>query len=71
LVLFACSFPVALLANTARIFVTVILGTTVGPAAAEGFFHSVSGIIVFLFGLGGLFVVGRILGCLQLREDIW
>lgn len=71
LVLFACAFPVALLANTARIFVTVILGTTVGPAAAEGFFHSVSGIIVFLFGLAGLFIVGRILGCLQLREDIW
>ncbi|MCK4323862.1 MAG: exosortase/archaeosortase family protein [Armatimonadetes bacterium] len=71
LVLFACAFPVALLANTARIFVTVILGTTVGPAAAEGFFHSVSGVIVFLFGLTGLFIVGRILGCLQLREDIW
>ncbi len=70
LLLFACAFPVALLANAARIFITVILGTTIGPATAEGFFHSVSGIIVFLFGLAGLFAVGRMLGCLQLREDI-
>jgi len=70
LVLFVCAFPVALLANAARIFVTVILGTTLGPAIAEGFFHRVSGIVVFLFGLGGLFAIGRILGCLQLREDI-
>jgi len=71
LVLFVCAFPVALLANGARIFITVILGTTVGPAVAEGFFHSVSGTIVFLFGLAGLLIVGRILGCLELREDIW
>lgn len=71
LVLFACAFPVALVANAARIFITVVLGTTVGPAVAEGFFHSVSGVIVFLFGVGGLLGVGKVLGCLQLREDIW
>jgi len=70
LLLFACAFPVALIANAARIFVTVILGTTIGPAVAEGFFHSVSGVVVFLFGLAGLLAVGRMLGCLQLREDI-
>ncbi len=70
ILLFACAFPVALIANAARIFVTVILGTTIGPAVAEGFFHSVSGIVVFLFGLAGLLTVGRILGCLELRKDI-
>ena len=70
LVLFAAAFPVALLANAARIFVTVVLGTTLSPALAEGFFHSVSGILVFLLGLAGLFGVGRLLGCLQLRDDM-
>ncbi len=70
LLLFVAAFPVALLANTARIFLTVVLGTTLGPEAAEGFFHSVSGIMVFLVALAGLFGVGRLLGCLQLREDI-
>ena len=70
LLLFVAAFPVALLANTVRIFLTVVLGTTLGPEAAEGFFHSVSGIMVFLVALAGLFGVGRLLGCLQLREDI-
>ncbi len=70
LLLFAVAVPVALLANTVRIFVTVVLGTTLGPAMAEGFFHSVSGILVFMLGLAGLFGAGRLLGCLQLREDI-
>ncbi len=70
LFLFAAAFPVALLANAARIFATVVLGTTLSPALAEGFFHSISGILVFLLGLSGLFGVGRLLGCLQLRDDM-
>lgn len=70
LLLFAAAFPVALAANAVRIFVTVILGNTISPAAAEGFFHSISGVVVFSFGLAGLFGVGRLLGCLHLREDI-
>jgi len=70
LLLFASSIPVALLANAARIFVTLVLGQTLGPAAAEGFFHSFSGYLVWLFALAGLFLVGKGLGCWQLRDDI-
>ncbi len=70
IVLFIASIPVALLANTARIFVTLTLGQTLGPATAEGFFHSFSGILVFAFGLAGLFLVGKGLGCWQLRDDM-
>ncbi len=70
IVLFLTSVPVALLANASRIFVTLVLGQTVGPKAAEGFFHSVSGILVFLIGFAGLFLVARGLGCWQLRDDI-
>ena len=69
-VLFVASIPVALLANAGRIFVTLILGQTLGQQAAEGFFHSFSGVLVFLFGLAGLFLVARGLGCWQLRDDI-
>lgn len=68
--LFLASVPIALMANTARIFVTLVLGQTLGPEAAEGFFHSVSGILVFLIGFAGLFLVGRGLGCWQFRDDI-
>jgi len=70
LLLFALSVPVALLANAVRIWVTLVLGGSLGPKAAEGFFHSLSGILVFLLGLGGLLLVGRLLGCHQMREDI-
>jgi exosortase len=68
--LFLAALPIALLANLLRIFATVVLGNTIGPAAAEGFFHTVSGIFVFLLALGGLFVLGGALGCQKLRDDI-
>ena len=68
--LFLCAFPLALLANLVRIFVTVVLGNGIGAAAAEGFFHSVSGAFVFLLALGGLFLVGGWLGCHKMRDDI-
>ncbi len=68
--LFLAAFPLALLANLVRIFVTVILGNTIGPAAAEGFFHTLSGAFVFLVALAGLFALGGILGCRKMREDI-
>jgi exosortase len=68
--LFLAAFPIALLANLIRIFATVVLGNTIGPAAAEGFFHTLSGAVVFLLALGGLFALGGLLGCHQLRDDI-
>ena len=68
--LFLAAFPIALLANLARIFATVILGNTIGSAAAEGFFHTASGAFVFVLALVGLFAVGGLLGCHKMREDI-
>lgn len=68
--LFLAAFPLALIANLVRIFATVVLGNALGPAAAEGFFHSVSGAFVFVIALGGLFALGGALGCRRMREDI-
>lgn len=70
LVIVVSSIPVALAANAGRIFVTLVLGRTFGSEAAEGFFHSVSGVVVFLFGLIGLFMVGAVLKCTKMRADI-
>ena len=67
--LFALSLPVALAANLLRIFITVILGNSLGPAAAEGFFHTASGALVFILAFVGLLLVGGALGCRQMRED--
>jgi len=71
LVLFVSGVPVALLANASRISLTLLLGKSFGPAAAEGFFHSVSGIMVFLVGLVGLFLVAKGLRCDTMRNDIF
>jgi len=71
LLVFAAGFPVALVANGARITLTVMLGKSFGQAAAEGFFHSFSGVLVFVIGLVGLFLVAKGLGCEKMREDIF
>lgn len=69
-VLFLASFPVAVLANAARIATTLVLGHIFGQKAAEGFFHTASGVIVFMYALIGLFAVGGLLRCTRMREDI-
>ena len=43
--------PIAILANASRVAATGILAYAFGPAAAEGFFHSFSGSIVFWAGI--------------------
>ena len=68
--LFVASFPVAVVANLLRIFVTIVLGNSVGPALAEGFFHKASGALVFVFAFAGLLLLGGALGCRKMREDI-
>lgn len=67
--LFAFSLPVAVAANLIRIFVTLVLGNSLGPEAAEGFFHTASGALVFVLALGGLLLIGGALGCRQMRAD--
>lgn len=69
-VVFAASLPIALLANGIRLWLTLVLASSVGPGAAEGFFHSVSGMFVFVIALIGLFAFGSLLGCTTIREDI-
>ncbi|MGM0491588.1 MAG: exosortase/archaeosortase family protein [Armatimonadota bacterium] len=70
ILLFVSGAPVALAANATRITFTLILGRAFGPEAAEGFFHTLSGLMVFVVGLIGLFLVARLLKCDQMRADI-
>ncbi|MGC9317972.1 MAG: exosortase/archaeosortase family protein [Armatimonadota bacterium] len=69
--LFAAGIPIALLANSVRITFTLFLGRAFGEGAAEGFFHTGSGLMVFLLGLLGLFGVAKVLKCNRMRSDIW
>ena len=70
LLIFAMSLPAALAANAIRIWLTLVLAQSLGPQAAEGFFHTLSGMLVFLIALLTLFVFGSLIGCTRMRDDI-
>jgi exosortase len=50
----AIAVPIAVAANSLRVVGTGILAQNWGPGAAEGFFHSFSGWLIFIISLGGL-----------------
>jgi exosortase len=67
-VLFLCTFPLAVIANMARIFVLIAASAVFGQDFAVGdaekevsTFHFVSGIVVFIVALGGLELISLLL----------
>ena len=58
----AASIPIALAANMVRILVLTVIALIWGRAAAEGFLHYGSGIVVFGVALAALAWLGRLLG---------
>jgi exosortase len=63
-VLAMASIPVAIMANGVRVAGTGIAAHYVGPEAAEGFFHSFSGWLVFMVAFGLLFLLQRLIASL-------
>jgi exosortase len=53
--------PLAIIANGLRVAGTGLAAEWISPAAADGFFHSFSGWVVFLVACGGLLVLQRLL----------
>ncbi len=68
--LFASSLPVAIVANAARIWVTTVMGRSLGAKMATGFAHEFSGMLVFLLAFLGLFGMTVLLKCTELRDDL-
>jgi exosortase len=60
-VLALATIPVAILANGLRVAGTGIAAHYYGPSAAEGFFHTFSGWLVFVVSFAMLFVIHRLL----------
>jgi exosortase/archaeosortase family protein len=60
-VLALSTIPVAILANGFRVAGTGIAAHYYGPEAAEGFFHSFSGWIVFIASFAMLFLIHRVI----------
>jgi exosortase len=53
------AIPIAVIANAIRVAGTGLASYWISPAAAEGFFHSFSGWLMFVVALGGLLAVHR------------
>jgi exosortase len=54
--------PIAIAANAMRVAGTGLASELISPAAAEGFFHTFSGWLVFLVAFAGLMLVQRLIG---------
>ncbi len=62
ILIFILSAPIAILANTLRVVFLCFISDTYGTKIAmAGFFHTFSGVLVFIFAFIGLIVIGRIL----------
>jgi exosortase len=54
------TMPVAIAANALRVALTGMAAQAIGPAVTEGFLHSLSGWLVFVFAIGVLLGVQRL-----------
>lgn len=63
--------PLVLLSNVLRIFALLVVAVTLGEKAALTYYHDWSSPILFLVSLALLLVLGKVLGCSKVREDIF
>jgi exosortase len=56
------AIPIAIAANAVRVAGTGIASEWLSPAAADGFFHTFSGWLVFVVAFGGLLLVQQVVG---------
>jgi exosortase len=60
-ILFFSSIPISVVTNATRILLTGILSYRYGQKAAEGFYHEMSGLVIFAVGAISIVGFGRIL----------
>ena len=68
-VLVVLAVPIAVLANAFRVAGTGLAAAWLGPWAAEGFFHTFSGWLMFVVALAALFACARAIDLLSTRRS--
>jgi exosortase/archaeosortase family protein len=62
------AIPIAVLANATRVAGTGLASYWISPAAADGFFHTFSGWLMFVVALAGLLAVHRTIELARVRR---
>jgi exosortase len=69
--LLAAVVPLVAVSNVLRITILLIVAALFGEDVALSYYHDWSSPILFLMALGLLLVLGKVLGCWRVREDIF
>jgi exosortase len=67
----AAVLPLVALSNVLRIAILLAVAQLFGQEAALTYYHDWSSPILFLMALALLLVLGKVLGCSRVREDIF
>jgi exosortase len=71
LVLLLLLLPLVAAANVVRIAGLLGMAAVWGHDVALTYYHDWSGIVLFLLAVVGMLGLGKVLGCAQVRDDIW
>jgi exosortase len=63
--------PLVAFSNVLRIAMLLVVATLFGEEVALSYYHDWSSPILFLLALGLLLVLGKVLGCSRVREDLF
>jgi exosortase len=63
--------PIVLLSNVLRITILLVVAALAGEEIALSYYHDWSSPVLFLLALGLLLLLGKVLGCSRVREDIF
>jgi exosortase len=63
--------PLVALSNVLRVAILLVVAVTLGEEAALTYYHDWSSPILFLMALGLILLLGKLLGCSQIRDDIF
>ena len=63
--------PLVALSNVLRVAILLVVAVYFGEEAALTYYHDWSSPILFMMALGLMLLLGKLLGCSQIREDIF
>ncbi|NLF15349.1 MAG: exosortase/archaeosortase family protein, partial [Anaerolineaceae bacterium] len=69
--LLGAPLPLAAAANVVRIASLLVVAARLGEEVALSYYHDWSGIVLFALVLGAMLLLGKVLGCGRIRDDIW